>query len=757
MYRFAVRIALILAVGFCSSPISWAAVLSSTSLPNLPSSAATGTNGLPVASVPGPVHITDQGQDTSAAAGKLPSAEATSNPTFVPANAPNQFQKFVQLATGKLLPVFGANFFSRSNTVAPIQAGPVPSDYPLGPGDEVLIRAWGSIDINYRTTIDRNGLISIPRIGTLSLAGVKAGNVEEVIRNAISKNYRNFHLNVTLGRLRAITVYVVGQARHPGSYTVSSLSTLVTALFQSGGPNANGSLRRVEVKRGDKQVAEMDLYAFLARGDTSNDVRLLDGDVIVIPPKGPQVALTGEVETPGIYELRGDHDDLQSLLAVAGGLPVLANPHQALLERIDPTQTRPRTVEQFALDAAGLAKTLKDGDLLTVLPITPAFANAITLRGSMFHSLRLPYRPGMRVTDLIPSKAYLVSQAAVGKQNGALLSKNLLGSVGNLYTDINWDYAVVERIKRKDSEPALIPFDLGRALADPSGADNISLLPGDTVTVFSSADLQIPINQRHVYVSLEGEVRHPGVYQVSAGETLSKVVSAAGGLTPQAYLYGAEFDRVSVRKLQQKNMDRLLNKLQQQSLSQESTQAANQSVYGSAGGQLQTQLAAEQAARAQFFQRLREIKPTGRITLGLAPDATDASMLPSLHLENGDRLMVPSRPDFVQVYGAVDTESSLLWQPGKSVSDYVARAGVARDGDTDALFVLHADGTVASNSGHWLSGVGGANIYPGDIIVVPEKFDRTSFWTAFMQNAKDFTQVFANFGLGAAGIKALGY
>ena len=709
----------------------------------------------------------------------------------------NEFQKFLQVATGKLLPIFGENFFSSgrrvdssqdgqalsdlsspstnyigpvrggpepsnyrsfvpaNNTFTPIQDGPVPSDYPLGPRDEILIRASGSIDIDYRTVIDRNGMITIPRVGTLSLVGVKASNVEEVIRAAVGKNYRGFQLNVTLGHLRAITIYVVGQARQPGTYTVSSLSTLVTAMFQSGGPNANGSLRRVEVRRDGKKAAEMDLYGFIAKGDKSGDVRLLDGDVIVIPPKGGQVALTGEVESPAIYELRSNGEDLRSLLDIAGGLPVLADPHRALLERIDPTKNQPRTVEQFALDEAGLAMLLKNGDMVTVLPITPTFANAITLRGSMLLAQRVPFYAGMRVTDLVPSKEFLVTKAAVRKQNAALLQTGLFGSIGTQYTDINWDYAVVERIKRENSEPALISFDLGKALADPAGPDNVSLLPGDTVTVFSADDLQIPLNKRHVYVSIEGEVKHPGVYQVSAGESLINAVLNAGGLTPDAYLFGAEFDRVAVRKAQQENLDKLLRRIEQQGTSESSRASSNLTSIDPLV--IQARLAAEKDSRDKFIQRMREVKPTGRISLGIPFGTDNVAQLPGLRLENGDRLVVPSRPDFVQVVGSVNSESSMLWQPGKAVSDYLARAGLSRDSDKDALFVLRVDGTVVSNTGSWMSGVAGTEVYPGDSIVVPEKTDKESNWTAFTRYLKDYSTILMNVGLSAAAFKALGY
>jgi protein involved in polysaccharide export with SLBB domain len=301
----------------------------------------------------------------------------------------SEFQKFISDNTGEILPIFGSEFFTnKSATFSPILNSPVPTDYPLGPGDELTIRGWGTIDIDYRATIDRNGTISIPTIGSVPLAGVKAGEAENVIRNAVGRLYKGVTISVSFGQLRGITVYVVGQASRPGTYTVSSLSSLVTALFASGGPNANGSMRHVQVKRAGKVAAELDLYAFIAKGDKSADIKLLDGDTIYIPPAGGFVALTGKVNTPAVYELKTGSDTIESLLDIAGGLPVVADPRRAFLERIDPATNHPRTVEQFALESRGLKRTLKNGDVLNVTSITPDFANAVSLRGNVDQPVR---------------------------------------------------------------------------------------------------------------------------------------------------------------------------------------------------------------------------------------------------------------------------------------------------------------------------------------------------------------------------------
>jgi protein involved in polysaccharide export with SLBB domain len=521
------------------------------------------------------------------------------NRNFEVERAPSEFQKFIADNTGKMLPIFGTEFFANTpSTFAPVSNTPVPSEYPLGPGDELMIRGWGTIDIDYRATIDRNGTISIPTVGNVALAGVKASEAQNVIRAAVGRLYKGVTVNVTFGQLRAMTVYVVGQASRPGTYTVSSLSTLVTALFASGGPNANGSMRHVQVKRGGKIAAELDLYSFIAKGDKSTDIKLQDGDTIFIPPAGGFVALTGKVNSAAVFELKGSADTVESLLDVAGGLPVVADPRRAFLERIDPSRNNPRSVEEFGLDSLGLKRILKNGDVLNVTSITPDFGNAVILRGNVDQPVRAPFKSNMRVSDLIPSRDYLISRSSTRRQNSVLAndenkreldeqrdkksaqyttekSESIAARIGNLVDQVNWDYAVVERVNRADLTVKLIPFNLGSVFTNPNGPDNVPLQPGDTVTIFSQDDVAVPMAKRQVFVRVEGEVQVPGVYQMTAGETLQNLITKAGGPTSNAYLFGTGFFREEVRKEQAENLQRAADRLETQVRSEQSSQMAN--------------------------------------------------------------------------------------------------------------------------------------------------------------------------------------
>ena len=206
-----------------------------------------------------------------------------------------------------MLPIFGADLFNTTpSTFAPVDNIPVTPDYVIGPGDELRLQIWGQVNQRGSFVVDRTGSIALPEVGTIHVAGLQFSQLSDFLKSQLGRVYRNFDLNVNLGQLRSIQVFVVGQGRQPGSYTIGSLSTLLNALFASGGPLPQGSLRDIQVKRDARDNTHFDLYDLLLHGDKTKDVRLESGDVIFIPDVGPQVAVLGSVTTPGIYELRGE-------------------------------------------------------------------------------------------------------------------------------------------------------------------------------------------------------------------------------------------------------------------------------------------------------------------------------------------------------------------------------------------------------------------------------------------------------------------
>jgi len=596
----------------------------------------------------------------------------------------------------------------------------------------------------------------------VSLAGVALPELESVLRARLSRVFVNFSLSASMGKMRSIQVYVVGQAQQPGTYQLSSLSTLINAVFASGGPNPNGSMRNIQLRRGGQTLTTLDLYDFIGKGDKGRDLMLQTGDVIVIAPAGPRVAITGALDQTAIYELKPSGSSLGEILAQGGALPALADPRKALLERILNDRTPPRQVMDITLDALGMQTALRDGDVLTVLPISPAFANAVTLQGTVAQSLRYRWFEGMRLLDLLPDREALITPGYHSRKN--LLVQNLqtpsaggklVERVRGLADEINWDYAVIERMDRERLNTRVLPFNLGRLVLGKDASQNLPLLPGDVVTIFSHSDLRLPVSRRTRLVRLEGEVAAPGVYQSEPGETIAQLINRAGGLTAQAYLFGLEFTRESVRQRQQENLDALIRRLEAQAQSQAATQSAN-ATGERAAAQLQATMAAQQAQLRSQIERLRELKSNGRVALELDPKAKDLAALPALPLEDGDRIVVPASPGFVAAMGSVNNENVFVHRPGKTVGDVIKSAGLTEDAEASQAFVLRADGSVLSRSGRsWFSSFEGAKIMPGDTLVVPPKVDRESTYNFVVRGLRDWSQILSNFGLAAAAIKTL--
>lgn len=663
---------------------------------------------------------------------------------------PSQFQTFIEKSTGNKLEMYGHNFFSHPpSTFAPVTSASVPSDYVIGAGDELVIQIWGQVDATASVTVDRGGMINIPKVGPVSVVGVQYKNLQAHLKSAIGRIYRNFELDVSLGRLRALQIYVVGRAKKPGSYTIGALSTLVNALIASGGPAANGSIRNIQLKRGAQIVSEFDMYDLLLKGDKSKDVQLLSGDVIYIPPVGPMAAITGSVGTPGIYELKGK-ENLGDLLDLAGGLTNTASGKTVAIERIQDRATR--KVDEFKLNESGLAQAIQDADLVTMYSISARFDNAITLRGNIAIPGRHPWTEGMRISDIIKDKESLITDGYWLKKNQSAnvniaSGDNLQNEIKHSSEEINWDYAVIERMNVSDLTTSLIPFNLGKAVIEHDPTQNMLLKAGDIITIFSKRDIEVSVENRTKYVKLEGEFKNPGVYQALPGETLRQLVARIGGLSSHSYLFASEFTRESTRLLQQKRLDTLITDMEQ-SIQRSAAQNAASALSKEDVAAAQSKAQAQQA----LVEKMKAVRATGRIVFEIPANSTSENDLPELALEDGDTLRIPSKPSTVIVLGNVYNQSAFIYQNGMSVNDYLKKSGgPTSSGNEDEVYLMRADGTVFSKQqGGWLSSFDGKGALPGDIIIVPEQLEKYSF----TKDLKDWTQIFYQFALGAAGGKA---
>lgn len=710
----------------------------------------------------------------------VPAAQQPRNPVFGPITTRTEFEIFADEEAGLLLPVYGRRIFDQApRDFTPLDNIPVPADYVLGAGDELLIHAWGKIDLDTHLVVDRNGQIFVPRVGTLTVAGLRYEQLESFIHSAIAQLYKDFDVSVTLGQLRSIQILVVGSARQPGTYTISSMSTLADALFVCGGPSATGSMRHILLRRDGHDVVDFDIYDLLRRGDKSHDVQLLPGDVVYIPPAGPQIAVIGSVSEPGIYELKGD-EALASALGDAGGVTSLADEKRILLERVENHEQR--QVESFAVDDSGLKQVLRDGDLLRVYPLSPRFGNAVTLRGNVAQPGRYVWREGMRVSDLIPSRQFLLTRNYWNQQNFLVPAGkgNPFGLTPEQLTapptesaaatasrtqaqqalsnpsretsfeaarnteEINWDYAAIERLDEHDLSTHLIAFNLGNAIDNPTSADNQKLQAGDVVTIFSEKDTPLPTDKHAAFVRVDGEVNAPGVYRIEPGETLRDLVAHAGGITSHAYLYASVLTRVSTRLAEELEIRQSTAQMQKELLSRN---AAASSVPGANTAEQQAQMGAQQALIAQ----LAAVQPSGRIVLQMKPEAQQLEDIPAFPLEDGDTYYVPPVMNTIQVSGAVYNENAFRYQQRKRLKSYLYDAGgPTRQADTRRIFLVRADGSVITNQSHgefWHSDLDGTVLLPGDAIIVPPKLKGPS---TFMQQLPFFTQILSQTALTGA-------
>ncbi|MEJ2431222.1 MAG: SLBB domain-containing protein [Deltaproteobacteria bacterium] len=403
------------------------------------------------------------------------------------------------------LQVFGHDIFSRPpDSFAPPTNVPVTEDYVVGPGDEIRVLMWGRIDAEYSLVVSKDGTIQFPRIGSISVAGMTYKDMKQLLKKE-AESITGVTISVTMGRLRSITVFVVGEVKMPGAYTVSAFDTVINALLISGGPSPLGSLRNVQLKRNGKIVTTIDFYAFLLEGDTSKDKRLQPGDVVFVPKAENLVAIAGNVKRPAIYELKGNLS-LNALIELAGGLAPSAYKQRVQIERsykhekhlvLDVTYTGAQSEAGF---------DLQDGDIVKVFPIAPEKVDAVYVYGNVSRPGSYSYRPGMRVTDVIRDETELKS-------------------------DTDLSYGLIKRYVEPDMHAEFIPFNLGKAIINRDSRSDVKLEPYDEIYIFNKW-----LFSYKPYARIRGEVRKPETYQLADNMRIKDLIIAAGGLNRDAYM-----------------------------------------------------------------------------------------------------------------------------------------------------------------------------------------------------------------------------
>jgi len=668
--------------------------------------------------------------------GKTPlgSAAPTSPQAFPPVPPPPGAQAVV---VDSLAPVdstgveaskyFGYDIFRLSpKTFEPLAFGPVSSDYLVGPGDEVIVNVWGAQEVYAKVEVNREGYLFLPDLGQVLVNGYTLEGLKSHLEQRLSKIYSGIRadgtgrtfLDVTLGKLRSIQVFVLGDVVQPGGYTMSATSTAMNALYYAGGPTLQGSMRNARLLRNNKLVQEIDLYNYLAQGDRMQDTRLENGDVVFVPPVGIRVQLEGEIHHPAIFELRSG-DTLADLLALAGGLKSTADLDRVQVERVIPFHERtPMSQEdRRILDLSlrtdsgrpGDGTVLVNGDVVRVFAIGEILKNTVELVGTAAYKPgRYEFRPGMTVADLIDAAGGLLGDAYLG-----------------------WAHLV--RTKT-DKTREIISFDMKAALRRDAAA-NQELQALDQVQVFSVGDMR---DKR--YVRIEGLVRKPGRFEYFEGMTVTDLVLQAGGLRESAYRMRAEVSRIDPEAISEGKTATLIQvsmsdsttmneaevfKLQKNDIVfireipnwglQENVWVTGEvkfpgmytltsklerlsSVITRAGG-LET---TAYLGGANFIRKKDE---TGRMALdfgeALKPRKKGYSKY-DMVMASGDSIHIPREPKTVKVEGAVGYPSSVLWEKGRDVDYYIEQAGGLLDtADGGAVRIIMANGRVGSRG--WFS------------------------------------------------------
>ena len=658
---------------------------------------------------------------------------------------------------------FGYNFFGNDiSGFSPVNNVPVGEDYVIGPGDAFTIHLWGKAEQAYQVKVTRDGKIVVPRLGTINVSGLTFEELKKHLYHKFLEYYPDFDMSLTMDALRSVDIFLVGEARNPGTYSVSALSTVITALYASGGPSRSGSLRNIKVFRNGSSEKDIDLYEFFSKGNKTQDIRLQPGDTVFIPVIGPAVGIAGCVKRPAIYELKGG-ETIADLIELAGGILPVGYLQNVVLERISGHQRR--VVKSFNLDPSRtglvdpLKTPLKDFDLVRIYPVHKRLRQVVYLEGHVKYPREYELKPGMRLRDLIPSYEHLLPEPYL--QQGEIV-----------------------RMMPPDLHPEILSFNLGALLTGNSKEDR-PLQDMDRVIIYNTWD-----KREKPVVTIEGAVRSPGTYPLFKGMTIKDLIFKAGNLADKAFQEKATLSRIvpgetgtetikidfsprnamtgnqrdditlekndmiHVREIPQYRQaltrkihlageflfpgeyafsegERISSLIERAGgltaaaypfgavFQRESVKALQDKRLQEYIGNLEQDILAMGAmssesaldkdqtailqqtmtAKQNLLNKFKKARSTGRMVI----DLDEVLVLPSsdynFELRPGDRLIVPKRSDTVNVLGEVFNPTALLVEKDKTLRYYLNRVGgVTENAEKGQIYVVKANGTVISKS-----------------------------------------------------------
>ncbi len=683
---------------------------------------------------------------------------------------------------------------------------PISPDYVIGPGDMIVINIWGSVQESFPVEVDREGKIMLPRAGPLYVWGMQLKEAEGRIKQRLDQYYTNFSMDLSMGKLREIQVYVMGEVKKPGAYRINSQASIFQALYAAEGPIKLGSLRKIMLIHGDGKSEEIDLYPFLLEGKMVRPARIQSGDTIFVPAIGNVVAIAGNVKRPAIYETKSEIS-LQDLMAFAGGVTPTGDLRRLQVERIQNNERRVMldielkhaNLEKFSMDNIDL----RNGDIVMVSPIVRLKHDFVSIIGNVERPGDYALQKDMAVSSVLNMAKGFLPGTHLDRAEIARVTKDrtrqiipvnldniLLGAETEDITLEEWDILLVysesqvqppsfdevdgavNRPGRYELTPRMKISDLifiaggiepGKVIR---GAELFHIMPGEQpvireVGVRKISEKNVAIDKDIILrasdslfikseprlterrvVSVKGEVKYPGTYSIREGERLSSLIERAGGFTGEAFLEGTVFTRKSIREAQEKMRERFMERENKTILEEQQSLLLRRE-----SGVDKSVVSESLKIRREMLESIQEAGLEGRMVISLKPVSSLKDTKYDILLEDGDALTVPQFSSAIAVIGSVNYPASVRFEQRKGIEYYIRKAGgLTKHADKAGIYVIRANGEALSKF------MMSRRIERGDAIVVPQEF---KYWTPPGQLLRDTVEILSRIAIGVGIIAAL--
>jgi len=571
------------------------------------------------------------------------------------------------------LKLFGEDFFENFKLETKRYQIPVSDDYIVGPGDIIVINVWGFFESEYQKEVEIDGSIFVQGIGKIYIGNKKFFEAKKIIEDKFYKKYKNIQVSVSIGKIRTINVFVLGEVNKPGVYEISPFFTILDIISIAGGVNKNGSLRKIEIIKSNGEREIIDIYPLLLKGEKVKIFQFQNEDTIFINKSENLVGIVGAIRKPAIYELK--KMEIGEIIELCGGFLPNADISHIQIERIDKEKgkilidLKENEINNFRL---------KNFDIIKIPEIPSQSYYQVEVLGSVKKQRVYGWKEGIKISDILKEEDLLPFSE---KEKGEIVR--------------------IENGYRK-----IIKFSPEKVFSGDE-KENLFLMPLDKIIIYSK---ERPEKNVFIY----GEVKFPGTYIIESGEKLSNIIKRAGNFTDKAYPKGIVFLRETIKKQKEKEIVNYVKEKME--------------ILKSA---LKTTTDTEEKQVIEkgiiSLEKLSEIEPTGRIIIKIDKLENFENSLYDIELENGDIIYVPKKPVYVSIIGEVNNPKNVFYEESLSFNDYIQKVGgFTKDADRKGVFIVRVDGSSDKNL---------EKIEPGDTIVVPfePKGERMRFIKDIMQ------------------------